>query len=61
MVEVRVVRASDIARCPYNILLPSHYENDGTCRCRPAGTCAVCKQPTQREFEPGIMETEDVA
>lgn len=28
---VRIIRTSDIARCPAHSLLPSHYRDDGTC------------------------------
>jgi hypothetical protein len=33
--EVRVIKHSDIARCPKQSLLPSHYRDDGTCKCVP--------------------------
>jgi hypothetical protein len=29
--NVKVVQASDIARCPVHSLLPAHYRADGTC------------------------------
>lgn len=31
--RVRVIRSSDIARCPKRSLSPSHYRDDGTCLC----------------------------
>jgi hypothetical protein len=32
--NIKVVRASDITRCPVRSLLPGHYRQDGTCRCK---------------------------
>jgi hypothetical protein len=29
----RILKQSDIQRCPHFILLASHYRSDGTCRC----------------------------
>lgn len=31
--RVRVIRSTDVARCPKQSLAPSHYRDDGTCRC----------------------------
>lgn len=31
--KTRVINFSDIQRCPKVILVPEHYEEDGTCRC----------------------------
>ena len=31
--SVRVIRREDIMRCPNFILVPDHYNADGTCRC----------------------------
>lgn len=33
MPEIRVIRYSDIERCPKHSLLPQHYNDDGSCRC----------------------------
>ena len=30
---VRTFRVSDILKCPHVIFLPSHYRDNGTCRC----------------------------
>jgi len=30
---IRTIRQSDIAACPFMILVPSHYRADGTCKC----------------------------
>lgn len=29
----RYIRQSDVARCPFYILVPDHYREDGTCKC----------------------------
>lgn len=29
----RAIRQSDIARCPFSVLMPEHYRDDGSCRC----------------------------
>jgi hypothetical protein len=31
--RTKTVRNSDIARCPRRSLLPSHYNEDGSCQC----------------------------
>jgi hypothetical protein len=31
--DIKVIRFSDIGRCPKQSLLPAHYRADGTCRC----------------------------
>lgn len=30
---VRVIKRSDIAKCPHYILVPDHYREDGSCKC----------------------------
>lgn len=30
---IKVLKNSDIGRCPKYILVPEHYRDDGTCRC----------------------------
>lgn len=30
---IRILRISDIDHCPVKSLLPSHYNDDGTCQC----------------------------
>lgn len=36
LVNVRMIRQRDLMRCPFCILDPSHYREDGTCRCNDA-------------------------
>lgn len=31
--EIRIVNTADILKCPKMSLLPSHYRDDGTCKC----------------------------
>lgn len=31
--SIRYIRQSDMARCPFAIIDPTHYRNDGTCKC----------------------------
>lgn len=31
--DVRIIKQSDITRCPHVIMVPEHYRADGTCRC----------------------------
>lgn len=31
--SIRYIRQSDMQRCPHVIIDPSHYRNDGTCKC----------------------------
>jgi hypothetical protein len=31
--RVRTMKRSDLAKCPHLIILPSHYRDDGSCRC----------------------------
>jgi len=31
--EVKVMQVKDIQRCPFLILVPRHYRDDGSCRC----------------------------
>ena len=31
--EVRILRQSDLLACPYVIMMPEHYRQDGRCRC----------------------------
>lgn len=31
--HVRTISQSDIVACPHTILTPSHYRDDGSCRC----------------------------
>lgn len=32
--EVKVIKASDVAKCPKMSFLPSHYNKDGACKCK---------------------------
>lgn len=45
--KYRVIRRSDIARCPIKSLSAAHYRDDGTCLCseqrrRPWRRCSSC-------------------
>ncbi len=31
--NVRMIKQSDIGKCPFVIFDPSHYRDDGTCKC----------------------------
>jgi hypothetical protein len=31
--QIRTIKQSDITRCPFAILMPNHYRDDGTCKC----------------------------
>ena len=31
--NIKIIKQSDILRCPKVILLPEHYREDGSCRC----------------------------
>lgn len=33
LTDVRVIKQSDIMRCPMFILVPDHYRDDGSCKC----------------------------
>lgn len=33
LTDVRLIRQSDMLKCPYAIMMPAHYRDDGTCRC----------------------------
>jgi len=32
-VEVKIIKVSDLTKCPKVILLASHYRDNGSCRC----------------------------
>ncbi len=34
--NVRLIKQSDIAKCPHFIMVPRHYREDGTCKCNDA-------------------------
>lgn len=31
--NVRLIKQSDIGKCPFFIMVPDHYREDGTCKC----------------------------
>lgn len=31
--SIRYIRQSDMLKCPFAIVMPEHYRNDGTCKC----------------------------
>jgi len=33
LVDVKIIKQSDILRCPQCIMVSSHYREDGTCKC----------------------------
>ena len=34
--KIVTIKNSDIGKCPHVIMVPEHYNNDGTCRCNDA-------------------------
>ena len=36
LANVRLLRKSDVERCPFYILLADHYRDDGSCKCNDA-------------------------
>lgn len=57
-----MVRSSDIARCPKLSFLPSHYRDDGSCRCYgtidEAVVNLILDEPAHREPGPGHIPEE---
>ena len=33
LTNVRLIKQSDISRCPHTIMVPAHYRDDGSCKC----------------------------
>jgi len=33
LADVRMIKQSDIGKCPHVIMVASHYRDDGSCRC----------------------------
>ena len=33
LINVREIKQSDLAKCPFTIFDPFHYRNDGSCKC----------------------------
>ncbi len=31
--NIRMIKQSDIGKCPFRIFVPEHYRADGTCKC----------------------------
>lgn len=31
--DVRLIKQSDIGKCPFVIMVPEHYRDDGSCKC----------------------------
>jgi hypothetical protein len=31
--NVRIIKQSDMQKCPHCIMVPEHYRKDGTCKC----------------------------
>lgn len=36
MMKIKMLKQSDIAKCPFYIFVPEHYRDDGTCKCNDA-------------------------
>lgn len=34
--NARLIKQSDIMKCPFSILVPDHYREDGSCKCNDA-------------------------
>lgn len=41
VMNVRMIKQSDIGRCPHYILIASHYREDGSCKCDDADERAM--------------------
>jgi len=37
--EIRTVYSTDVERCPKHSLSPTHYRDDGSCRCEERPAC----------------------
>ena len=62
--NVRVMKQADIGNCPFYIFMPSHYREDGTCKCNNAEHRAMMIKEwgyTKRDFKniPLNEETSD--
>lgn len=33
IIEIKTIRQADAMRCPFCILVPDHYREDGSCKC----------------------------
>jgi hypothetical protein len=33
LTNVRMIKQSDMVKCPHCIMVPEHYRQDGTCKC----------------------------
>lgn len=33
LTNIRMIKQSDIGKCPHFIMVPEHYREDGTCKC----------------------------
>jgi len=31
--NIRIIKQSDMMKCPHFIMIPNHYRDDGTCKC----------------------------
>lgn len=54
--NVRVIKRSDIGACPHIIMVPSHYRDDGSCKCDdPAEQAMMIREwdYTPADFEKG--------
>lgn len=44
--HIRTLSQADMARCPFLIMLPEHYRDDGTCKCN----CSTERERMIREW-----------
>ncbi len=33
LTSIRIIKQSDMLKCPHCIMVPEHYRDDGTCKC----------------------------
>ena len=46
--NVRMIKQSDIGKCPFFIMMPEHYREDGTCKCSNAEHRAMMLKPESK-------------
>ncbi len=39
LTDIRLIKQSDVGRCPHVILVPEHYREDGSCKCDDPNHC----------------------
>jgi hypothetical protein len=53
--QVKILRRSDVERCPKHSMLPAHYHEDGTCLCAERATL-VAQLATVRAEKRAVNE-----